>query len=106
MSRTLKLQAVALALACLAGSSALANDGTGGLTWQEDLSFAGLLGSLLGLISPPLLIGFLLGLASAELGRMAWKTSQGVWKATVAFSSTAAQYGAIAAVLAGVLYFT
>lgn len=105
MPRSIKLHVIALATACLAASSALANDGSGALAWADDLSVARLFGTLLGLVSPPLLVGFLLGLACAELGRMAWKTSQGIWKATVAFSSTAAQYGAIAAVLACVLYF-
>lgn len=105
MSRTIRLLASFAALACLCSSTGLAAETGGMLSWLEDLSFTRIFGSLLSLVSLQLLIGFLLGLVAAELGKMAWKTSQGVWKATVAFSSSAAQYGAIAAVLACVLYF-
>ena len=92
-------------LTCLAGSTAVAAEGSTVLTWLEELSFSRIAGSLLSLVSLQLLIGFLIGLVSAELGKVAWKTSQGVWKATLAFSTSAAQYGAIAAVLVCVLYF-
>lgn len=92
-------------LAGLAGASAEAAEVSSALSWLDDLSLVRILGALLGHVSLPLVIGFLIGLAAAELGRMAWKASQGMWKATVHFSSTAARYGAMAAVLACVLYF-
>ena len=71
----------------------------------SELSIFSLIGNLLSLVSLPLVIGFLAGLAAGELGKMAWKASQGFWKATVDFSSVAVQYGAIAALLACLLYF-
>ncbi len=96
---------LAAATAGLASSPAVAADAPAALQWLQELSFVSVIGSTLGLVSLLLVIGFLMGLAAAEFGRVAWKTGQGVWKATVDFSSTAAQYGAIAAVLACVLYF-
>ena len=104
-TRALERMLVLALLAGLGSVSAQAAESGGILHALDDLTLFRLLAALLGLVSLPLVVGFLMGLAAAEFSRIAWKASQGVWKATVSFGSVAAQYGAMAAVLACVLYF-
>ena len=98
---------VGLALSsATAAAAGTASEVTGGmLGWPDGFSLQGLTDGLISVLSVQLLVGFALGLAANEAGRVAWGAGRGAMKSLLSFSTIAAQYGAIAAVLGTVLYF-
>ena len=97
---------IALATCCCAEPSFAAGAGQGASTGLSVLpGLEGLAGSLSQVATVQLMLGFCLGLAAGEVGRIGWKAGLGAWRLLMGIATLTARYGVVAGLLGAVLYF-